>query len=238
MSDATQRRALTIWGDQALPQTDRVKLAANAVVKKGYHLSISSSGYAAPFTAATGLKSGGIALEDADNTGGADGDLSVDVETMPTDMVNGTAGDALADSDAPCACYALDNQTVGKTSNGGTRSIAGLFLGINPETGAPRVLVGRAGWLLGSSAAASAAGGNHTGTATLVAGTVTVADVNVTASSKILLSRKSKLASTALGELSTPTRTAGTSFVIIAQKPADGTTETGDISSVDYSIEG
>src|SRR5678815_213123 len=88
-----------------------------------------------------------------------------------------------------------------------------------------------------SKAISEAAGGViATGTATLVAGTVTQADTNVTASCKILLSRKSKAGSTALGELSSPTRTAGTSFVIVAQKPADGTTETGDASTVDYVI--
>lgn len=241
MTAATQRRALTEWGDQVLPQSGRVKLAANAVVKKGYHLSISATGFADSFIAATALKSGGICLEDADNTGGADGAIEVDVELLPTDMVNGTAGDALADADAPCACYALDNQTVTKTSNNGARSIAGLFVGLNPETGAPRLIPGLVGWALAAALISDAGGASQltAGTTTLIGGLKTVANAAVTATSKIIVSRKDANGSTALGLLEGgKTIVAGTSFTIAALKEADGTTQTNDVSKVDYVIVG
>lgn len=72
------------------------------------------------------------------------------------------------------------------------------------------------------------------GTATLASGTVTVSNTSVTESTRIFLSRGSKGSSTALGELTVGTVTASTSFVISALKPADGTTETGDLSVVNW----
>ncbi len=75
------------------------------------------------------------------------------------------------------------------------------------------------------------------GQATLVAGTVTVANTNIAATDRILLTRASLNSSTALGELTITAQTASTSFVITAIDPADGsTTITGDVSIVNYFI--
>lgn len=72
------------------------------------------------------------------------------------------------------------------------------------------------------------------GTATLVSGTVTVSNTSVTASSRILLSRYSAGASTALGILSVGTVAASTSFIINALKEADATVQTNDVSVVHW----
>lgn len=72
------------------------------------------------------------------------------------------------------------------------------------------------------------------GTATLASGTVTVSNTSITANTRVFVSRASKGSSTAIGELSVPTQTASTSFVITALKPADGTTETGDLSVINW----
>jgi hypothetical protein len=71
------------------------------------------------------------------------------------------------------------------------------------------------------------------GTATLVAGTVTVSNTSITANTMIVLSRKSINSSTAIGTLTVGTITAGTSFVINSLQ-SNATTQTSDVSIVWY----
>jgi hypothetical protein len=74
------------------------------------------------------------------------------------------------------------------------------------------------------------------GQATLVLGTVTVANTNIAATDKIFLSREGVGASTTLGELDVSI-SASTSFTITAlQTGTPGSTETGDLSIVNYFI--
>lgn len=73
------------------------------------------------------------------------------------------------------------------------------------------------------------------GTATLVAGTVTVNNTNIAAADEVHVSRTGVNASSALG-LFNVAISAGASFTITALKPADATTETGDASTVKYFI--
>jgi len=74
------------------------------------------------------------------------------------------------------------------------------------------------------------------GQATLVAGTVTVANTNIAATDKILVTREGVGASTALGVLDISI-TASTSFTITALQPGTpGSTQTGDVSIVNYFI--
>ena len=74
------------------------------------------------------------------------------------------------------------------------------------------------------------------GQATLVAGTVTVANTNIAAADKVLLTREGVGASTALGVLDVSI-TASTSFTITSRQPGTpGSTQTGDVSIVNYFI--
>lgn len=73
------------------------------------------------------------------------------------------------------------------------------------------------------------------GSATLVNGTVTVSNTNIAATDQIYITRTNKNASTALGVF-TYSISAATSFAITALNPADGTTQTNDVSSVSYFI--
>lgn len=76
------------------------------------------------------------------------------------------------------------------------------------------------------------------GQATLVAGTVTVANTNISASDRIFLSVSNINASTKLGHL-TFTINAGVSFVITSRQANNpATTETDDLSTIDYFIVG
>ena len=74
------------------------------------------------------------------------------------------------------------------------------------------------------------------GTATLSSGTVTVSDTAVTANSRIQLTGGPLNSTTAIGVLSVPTITAGTSFVITSYLPGGTTTQTGDLRTVSYEI--
>lgn len=74
------------------------------------------------------------------------------------------------------------------------------------------------------------------GTSTLTNGTVTIANSSVTANSRIQITRFAKNGSTAFGELSVLSRTAGTSFTVTANNPADTTLQTADQSSFAYTI--
>jgi len=74
------------------------------------------------------------------------------------------------------------------------------------------------------------------GQATLVAGTVTVANTNIAATDKIFVQREGVAASTALGVLDVSI-SAATSFTITALQPGTpGSTETNDVSIVNYFI--
>lgn len=149
MGASTVRRGITtIGGDDAIPATAGLKLAGNQVIKRGHHVAINSSGYGVEFTVATTLSSGGIALEDADTTGLADGAVTIQVATQVVDQDIGTSSDALTNADIGATCYAIDNHTVGKTSGGSTRSVAGLFLGVNPDSGQAMVYVGPLGYAI------------------------------------------------------------------------------------------
>ncbi len=73
------------------------------------------------------------------------------------------------------------------------------------------------------------------GQAVLINGTVTIANTNIAATDRVFLTRSAVNASTALGvfkSVITPT----TNFIITACKPADASTETNDVSTVDYFI--
>lgn len=76
--------------------------------------------------------------------------------------------------------------------------------------------------------------GARMGSATLVAGTVTVSNITVTAATKIFLTRGSAGASTAVGTLSVGTVTASASFIINSLNPTNATVQTNDISVINW----
>ena len=77
-------------------------------------------------------------------------------------------------------------------------------------------------------------GAQTSGSATLALGTVTIADTSITATDKVIVSHGDPNASTGIGTL-TVVVTAGTGFVVTSLAAA-GTTETGDLSDVYYTV--
>lgn len=74
---------------------------------------------------------------------------------------------------------------------------------------------------------------SRTGSAVLVAGTVTVANTTLTANTQVFLTRRGLNGSTGVGNLNVSAFTAGVSFAITSVT-ALGATESGDTSIVDW----
>lgn len=106
-------------------------LAANVKVWQGAFVALTAAGYATPGAVATTLKADGVALSTVDNTGGAAGDKSVEVEKGTFQFKNSAAGDAITIADINNDCYIVDDETVAKTNGGATRSIAGKIVDVD-----------------------------------------------------------------------------------------------------------
>ncbi|MEK6744292.1 MAG: hypothetical protein AABZ15_11800 [Nitrospirota bacterium] len=119
--------ALTADRDTPRRAGQQVSLGV-ATTKKIYAGSLvmrSATGYATPGAIATGCIGVGRAAEYVDNTLGADGAVSVLIDKGVYRFKNSAAGEAIAVSEIGNLCYVVDDETVSKTDNGGTRSIAG-----------------------------------------------------------------------------------------------------------------
>lgn len=205
---------------------DKRPLAANAKVFKGA-LAVAvvagaSRGFYKQGAAAAGLVVVGRFAETVDNTGGADGAVSAEIhffrERHLLLMVN-DGGTAVVAADREQPCFVLDDQTV--TGAMSTNSRAGIVYDVTTE-----------GVWVEQGPASEPAPKVQTGTATLVAGTKTVAGVALTANSKILLSRNTP--GGAAGDLSAPAASRNTATGQFVINSASAT----DTSTVDYVIIG
>lgn len=106
-------------------------VAATKKIFEGSLVCISATGYATPGAIATTLKADGRARTTVDNTAGADGAVKVEVEKGTFQFANSAAGDLITIADIGTDCYVVDDQTVAKTSNGATRSIAGKIVDVD-----------------------------------------------------------------------------------------------------------
>lgn len=107
-----------------------IPLKANAVVYEGGMVAVDSTGYGVDCAAATGYQVILIATADADNTGGSSGALSVDC--YEADAYYANSGTAAVDQ--TCLgnlVYAEDDQTISKTSQTSTLSVAGRCTGFD-----------------------------------------------------------------------------------------------------------
>lgn len=107
--------------------TFNVPLAANAKIYSGALVcrDTAASGFGKPGAVSTTLKAIGVAQRRADNTGGANGDVSVEVRRGPWRFKNSAAGDAITAADIGGTAYIVDDETVAKTNGTNTRSAAG-----------------------------------------------------------------------------------------------------------------
>lgn len=107
------------------PRTRTVPVAANAVVQQGGQAQINAAGYAVPATATVANITIGMAKASVNNTGGANGALTVDVDRGVFRFNNSTSTDLIGRTEIGANVYVVDDQTVAKTNGGGTRPVAG-----------------------------------------------------------------------------------------------------------------
>jgi len=110
-------------------------VAANAKIYQGALVALTATGYATKGAVATTLRGVGVAAATVDNTGGADGALSVPVRRGVWLMLNSASTDQITAADIGTSCYIVDDQTVAKTNGSATRSVAGTVADVDSSGG-------------------------------------------------------------------------------------------------------
>lgn len=77
----------------------------------------------------------GVAEFTVDNSGGSDGDLSINLLQGRFWRDNSATTDEITAADIGKVCFVVDDQTVAKTSNNGARGIAGVVLAVDADEG-------------------------------------------------------------------------------------------------------
>ncbi|MDQ2084700.1 hypothetical protein RA307_31350 [Xanthobacteraceae bacterium Astr-EGSB] len=119
------RNTPRLEGDMKSAPLAAVKVFAGALLMRN------AAGYATKGATVLGLRGIGVAWEQADNSGGSAGDLSVRYREGVFRFVNSADADAIAETDVGKLCYAVDDQTVAKTHGSNTRSVAGIIVGVD-----------------------------------------------------------------------------------------------------------
>lgn len=111
----------------------RLQLAVDggSNIHKGAIVALDGSGYLVPGSTSATLLAQGCAAQDADNTSGSNGAISCLVEAGVFKFANGSS--SIAATDFGKACYIVDDQTVHLTDGSGTRSPAGIIVGVDSD---------------------------------------------------------------------------------------------------------
>ena len=114
-------------------------LKANTTVYRG-SVAITRSGYVVPATTVQSTDlvwglidqagPGGIDSGAGVTGGTADGTNTVDIATGSFWLNAGTGSDAIAQANVGATCYLMNENTVGLTSSGNSRPVAGIILGV------------------------------------------------------------------------------------------------------------
>lgn len=119
-------------GDDVLPPLLKVPVAASVKIWAGAMVML-DAGYGKPAAAAVGKVIVGRAESTVDNTTGSAGDKVVVVRRGVFKWNNSSSGDAITQAEMGTIVYAVDDQTVAKTSNSGARSAAGVALQLESD---------------------------------------------------------------------------------------------------------
>ena len=106
-----------------------IPAAAGAVFFQGAIVVRNSAGFAEPATTATTLTTEGRCRVPADNTGGAAGDITVQVDSGIFGPYVNDDGIAIADTNT--LVYLVDDNTVSNDNTG--KSVAGSVFGVTPD---------------------------------------------------------------------------------------------------------
>ncbi len=133
MSATTSQRNTIEFSAQPIPAGIPWPVNANTTGLKGTIGVIDlATGYLKMGVTGTGLACAGRIDGDWNTTGVAAGSVSVAVRQGVFPWYMGTGPDAITNLNVGSLCYVIDNQTVGLTDGGGTRSIAGIIQFLAP----------------------------------------------------------------------------------------------------------
>jgi len=107
-------------------------VAASVTIHAGAMAMLNASGYATKGQTALGLYGVGRADQRVVNAGSA-GDETIRVRPGRFRFANSSAADEITIAEIGKVCYAVDDQTVAKTSGSGTRSPAGFVVGVDAQ---------------------------------------------------------------------------------------------------------
>lgn len=119
-----------------------IPVKASTKIYRGAMVAIDASGWAVPVTVSSTLECLGVAIAQADNTTGSNGDIKVQVEIGIFPMANSADADELTKADLGAIVYGVDDTTVAKTSNSDARSAVGTLWAMDSLTGLPLVRFG------------------------------------------------------------------------------------------------
>lgn len=105
---------------------------AGTTVYAGAMVAIDATGVLVPASATATLKIVGRNERRIVNSG-ADGAMQADVKTGIFRFANSTATDAITLADIGASAYAVDDQTVAKTSNSAARPVAGTIFDVDDQ---------------------------------------------------------------------------------------------------------
>lgn len=108
----------------------RLGVAAAALIYGGALVCRNAAGYAVAGAQAVGLRGVGRAEARVDNSTGAAGDETIDVREGPFRWDN-SGDDPITRAHVGFPAYVVDDHTVAATSGGGTRSLAGIIVGVD-----------------------------------------------------------------------------------------------------------
>lgn len=123
---------MALTADRNTPKKDgkliAVPVAAGAKCFAGGIAVANATGYGAPGSTALNLTYLGRFEEFKDNTGGADGDLTVLVDRGSAFLFKNSGADAVTQASLGKVCYIEDDETVALTDGTNTRSPAGIVV--------------------------------------------------------------------------------------------------------------
>lgn len=129
MAALTAARNTSKVDDPVIPRTMALPIASATTIFAGSLVCTNAAGFAVPGSVATTLRPWGRAKNTVVNAGAA-GAMTIEIDRGAFPWNIGAAADALTIADRGNAVYIMDDNTVGKTTGGATRSLAGILLDV------------------------------------------------------------------------------------------------------------
>lgn len=108
-------------------------VAGGVKIHEGALVCLDANGNATPGAEATTLTADGVARSTVDNTDGAAGDMTAEIERGCFRFANSSSTDEITAADIGSTAYVVDDQTVAKTDGDASRSAAGEIVDVDAQ---------------------------------------------------------------------------------------------------------